>query len=97
MMPRQPTVGEIRYPIHGAEDVKNPPSGSLWDIASNGSRLFHPDRIITTPPNSSPLHAGTTLQTPEGDIMFTLSPSGNGSGHLFGLEDGWLSCCVVQM
>ena len=69
----------------------------MWSVAYDGSRWVHPDTVITTLPDSSPLYVRTTLQTSKGDIPFTLSPSGNGSGCLVGVYYGWFSPCVIQM
>ena len=101
-MPLWSPVGEIRYPINGVDNfsldgyVKAPPPGSQWDIFSGGFRWVRPGVIVTTPPESFPLHVRTAIRNAEGDIPVTLYSSGNGSSLLVGVYEGWISC-VFQM
>ena len=95
-MPRKFTVRKISYPSDGVEDVEAPPTGSLWEVASDRSRWVHPDGVIATPPDSSPLLFSTSLQTSEADIMVTFSPPVNIIGHLVVVDDRWIICCVFQ-
>ena len=97
MMPQISPVGKIRYPHDIFKYVESPLTGSMWAVSTNGSRWFRPYGIITTPPNSSPFHAKTSLYTEEGDIMITFFPSVNGGGHFVGVDGGWLSCRIVQI
>ena len=94
-MPQQHApVGEIRHYSEG--EVESPLPGNLWVVASNGSWWVHPDAGITTPKYSSSSHFCTTLQTSEGYVPITVYPSINGSGRLIGVDDGWVTHCIVQ-
>ena len=97
-MPRRAPVGKFRYPRNVVKDVKDveaPPPVTLWDVASDVSRWFHPDAAITTLPYSYHLHIRTTLQTAERYFLVTLSPSVNGSGRLMGVDCGWFFYRIV--
>ena len=67
-MPQRYPIRKIEYTSNGVEnvaldeDIKAPPPGSLWDVASDGSRWVHPGGIISTPLDSSPSHVRTTLR-----------------------------------
>ena len=73
-----------------------PPPGILWDVASYGSRWVHSNDVTITPPNSSPFHAKTTIQTAKEDAPIIVPPSGNGSDFLVGVDYGWLGRCIFQ-
>ena len=96
IIPCKFTVCKIRYPIDISKDVKAPLPSNLWSVTSNGSMWVHPNYVITTRPNSPPLHVSTNLQTSEEDIMSTFIPSGNVRGLLVGVDYGWISLHLVQ-
>ena len=89
-------IDKIKYPPKGFEDVKPPQTGTLWEVASNSSMWVHPDGVITTPPDYSPSNTSTTIQTVKGDFTITISPSGNVSGSLVVLYDGWFTHRIVR-
>ena len=85
IVPRRAPVGEIRYSRDRVKYIKSPLLGTLWDIASNGSRLVHTNGVIATPPDSSTFCVRTTLQPSKRDVLIVFSSSVNVSGLLFGV------------
>ena len=68
----------------------------MWTIDSDGYRWVHPNSVITTPNDSSPLHFKKTIQTSGGEVLITVCPSVNGSDNMVGVDDGWFSIHIVQ-
>ena len=90
-----PPIREVWYPPEGVRYVESFCIGTLWEVASDGSRWVHPDAVNTTPFGSSPSHIITTLQTVEGDVLITVSPYGNGGGCFVVVDDRWFTRCIV--
>ena len=89
-------VGKILRSPDEVKEVEAPLPGNLWYYSYNGYWCIRTDAIITNPPVYSYSHFRTTLQTFNRDVPITVSSSGNGSGQLVVVNEGWVTDHIVQ-
>ena len=87
IMPQRIPVGETRQPPEG----ESPNRVHLWYDGSNDSLWVHPSEFINIPPKYPASNTSTNLQTPEGGVPITVSPS----GCLVGVDGIWLNSRAV--